>query len=440
MGKNLLRLLIIGLSLLHFSKTEAQVYVEYGDGAYAVDICNCGTASTPLNNEFVDPYTMAADPDGNVYYMDLDGIVQIEASTGNTNLIAVLPSDFLPVSMVYGADGLIYTSAPGLNGSVNETLIVVDPATGTFTILGELPAGFVLEGDLFFYQGQLYGLAVDANANSVMLQIPIGNPAATVVVFNYPNLAGLIGGISVLFNGVETVFMLGFDPITNQNGLYQVNMSTGVATLFCPNFSGGDLAAPPDFEISCCANFAGNLSSLNLTTVCLNQDISLDHLGDEVLDADAALSFVLVADSNTTLPNDIVQISANPTFSFDAATMNLNQIYFVAPVAAPGSPGNPNWFAGCIDVGYFAPVQWVATPTVSFSVPQNDICAGECQDVAVTFTGSPPFNLTYNSPLGQQTQTFGTNSGILAICPPPGFLGVLTLEALRLEDANCLCE
>lgn len=121
MGKNLLRLLIIGLSLLHFSKTEAQVYVEYGDGAYAVDICNCGTASTPLNNEFVDPYTMAADPDGNVYYMDLDGIVQIEAATGNTNLIAVLPSDFLPVSMVYGADGLIYTSAPGLNGSVNET-------------------------------------------------------------------------------------------------------------------------------------------------------------------------------------------------------------------------------------------------------------------------------------------------------------------------------
>lgn len=50
--------------------------------------------------------------------------------------------------MVYGADGLIYTSA-SLNGSVNETLIAVNPITGTYTVLGELPAGFYFQGDLF---------------------------------------------------------------------------------------------------------------------------------------------------------------------------------------------------------------------------------------------------------------------------------------------------
>ncbi len=439
--KSYLGILAICLCTTQVSKLSAQVYIEYGDGAYPVDICGCEVGSTPLNNQFVDPYSMAADPDGNVYYMDLIGIVKIDAVTGNTNLVAVLPPDFLPICMVYGADGLIYTSA-SLNGSVNETLIVVNPITGTYTVLGELPAGFYFQGDLFFYQGQLYGLLSDINGLSVMMQIPIGNPGGATVVHTFPGLSGLVGGISVIYNGVESVFMLGYNEATGESALYQVDMMTGVVTVFCPGISGGDLAAPPNFEINCCENFAGNFQSLNLTTVCQNQSITLTHLGDEILTPGSALSFVLMADSTGILPDDILQISANPTFFFDPATMVLNQVYFVAPLAAPGSPGNPNWSTGCIDVGFFASVQWVPTPTVNFSVSNPEVCEGDCLTFNVMFTGTPPFNLTYDIGGGPlQFQTFTDLTGTLEVCPPAGTLpGTVTLSAVSLIDANCVCD
>ncbi len=441
MKKTYWGILAICFCTTQVSKLGAQVYIEYGDGAYPVDICACEVSGTPLNNQFVDPYTMAADPAGNVYFMDLAGIVKIDAATGNTNLVAVLPTDFLPISMVYAANGLIYTAAP-LNGSPNGTLIAVNPISGTYTVLGELPAGFAFQGDLFFYQGQLYGLLSDYNGLSVMMQIPIGNPGGATVVHTFPSLTGLVGGISVIYNGVETVLMLGFNAATGESALYQVDMITGVATVFCAGMGGGDLAAPPNFEINCCQNFAGNFQNFNLFTACQNQNITLTHLGDEILTPSSALSFVLMADSTSALPNGIIQISANPSFIFDAATMVLNQIYFVAPVAAPGSPGNPDWSAGCSDVGFFAPVQWVATPTVNFSAANPEICAGDCLTFDVTLTGTPPFSLTYTAGSGSpQVQAFTTNAGTLEICPPAGTPpGQVTLAAVGLTDANCVCE
>jgi len=219
-------------------------------------------------------------------------------------------------------------------------------------------------------------------------------------------------------------------------------MLTGIATVFCPGTAGGDLAAPPNFEINCCENFAGNLQDLNLTTACQNQVITLAHLDDEILTPGSALSFVLMADSTGILPDDILQISANPTFSFDPATMVLNQVYFVAPLAAPGSPGNPNWSAGCIDVGYFASVQWAPTPTVNFSVANTEVCAGDCLTFNVVLTGTPPFSLTYSSDVsGQETQVFTTNTGSIEICPPAGTSpGISELTAVGLTDANCVCD
>ena len=115
--------------------------------------------------------------------------------------------------------------------------------------------------------------------------------------------------------------------------------------------------------------------------------------------------------------------------------------YYVAAIAGNELPsGNVDLTDPCLDISNAIEVLWNPLPTVEFAVANPDVCQGECTDVAVTFTGSPPFNLTYNSPLGQQTQIFGTNSGVLSICPPVGFSGLLTVEAVSLTDANCVCE
>ncbi len=80
-------------------------------------------------------------------------------------------------------------------------------------------------------------------------------------------------------------------------------------------------------------------------------------------------------------------------------------------------------------------------PSVTFS-GTTDICAGSCQDITVTFTGTPPFNLTYTSPVtGPQSQIFNTITGTLQICPPAGTPpGALPVNALALTDLNCTCQ
>jgi hypothetical protein len=81
-------------------------------------------------------------------------------------------------------------------------------------------------------------------------------------------------------------------------------------------------------------------------------------------------------------------------------------------------------------------------PSVVFSVVNPAVCAGECLTFNVTFTGTPPFILTYESPVsGEQTQTFITNTGTLQICPPAGTPpGMATLSTLIVSDEYCECD
>jgi hypothetical protein len=82
-----------------------------------------------------------------------------------------------------------------------------------------------------------------------------------------------------------------------------------------------------------------------------------------------------------------------------------------------------------------------AAPTVAFSASNTQVCAGGCLTLNLTFTGTAPFNLTYSSITGgQQAQTFASSTGTLQICPPAGTpAGDVTISAISLSDANCLC-
>lgn len=168
--------------------------------------------------------------------------------------------------------------------------------------------------------------------------------------------------------------------------------------------------------------------------------VTVPFTGGQILDADDILRYILFEDLSDPAGSILAQ-SAAAVIGFDENTMVIGQTYYLGSIAGNNLNGLVALDDPCLDLSDdFAQVTWLGLPTVSFSIAQNDICAGECQDVAVTFTGSVPFNLTYNSPLGQQTQIFGTNSGVVSICPPAGFLGLLTVEAISLTDANCICE
>lgn len=419
----------------------AQLYVELEGGTVSFDLCTCALGAIIDSTQ---TSSLAAGPNGDPYYLVNNEIYQFDVSSGTQILLDTLTSDGVSVSMVYGPNNTIYIAGLGYGGAQGEVLFSYNTVTGALINLGEMPPDFFLQGDLFFFNGQLYGLmSLPGLGESVVVQIPINNPAGASIVQNFPSLVGMVGAMSLVYNGVQTVFVTATEIPSGAYGVYQIDIGTGAFELLCPDFAGGDLGAPLNYPVAaCCQNFAGNFQELDLQTACDPLTITFAHLGDEILSPGSALSFVLVADSMAALPGGVIQISANPTFSFNPATMTLGQTYFVAALAAPGGAGSPNWPEGCRDLSFFAPVQWLATPTVSFSVDNPAVCVGDCVLVGTNFTGTPPFNLTYFNPfIGTLTQTFTSNSSTIQVCPPAGTgVGSAVLQALSLSDANCLCE
>lgn len=86
------------------------------------------------------------------------------------------------------------------------------------------------------------------------------------------------------------------------------------------------------------------------------------------------------------------------------------------------------------------------TPTISFSTTDPDLCAGGCQTITATLTGTPPFTLSYNlvasngasSPF---THTFNSLMETFQACAPANAPpGPIQLLATELQDGHCTCE
>jgi hypothetical protein len=432
--------------LFFFAFLEKTTGQFFGDTNIAdtapIDLCNCTVGSTVPNQGFGGS-SLAVAPNGNTYSTIDSDVYYHDFATGQNVFVTTMPAE--PVGLVYGADGLLYATISTATPGVPDQLITINPATGVVTILGNMPLPWSMVGDIFFYGGQLYGWFYDFPNGAVtfLVEINVTNPLASTIVYSTTEWGALIAASTVILNGVETVLVNAININTFEEGIYIFDMNTGEFTVLCPNLTMGDSGASPGYVVpSCCANDAGNFQNLNLVQTCGTQNITLTHLGDEILNPDAALSFILTADSTADLPSEIIQISASPTFNFDPATMDFGTTYFVAAVAAPGTAGNPDWLSDCIDLSFWAKVRWNELPTVSFSLQNPALCPGGCIEFLVDFTGTPPFGLGYENPFtgALQNQVFLNPTGDILLCSPIATsLGTYVLQAVSLSDANCVC-
>ena len=158
------------------------------------------------------------------------------------------------------------------------------------------------------------------------------------------------------------------------------------------------------------------------------------------LDNNDLLQYILFSDLNDTL-GSIISTSNTPSFLFTPATMQLGTSYYIAAIAGNNVGGNVDLTDNCLDISNAIEVIWIPYPSVTFSVSDPDVCAGNCTDVTATFTGTPPFTLSYTTSGNPPTNvSFTGNTGIFQVCvdadAPPGNL---VLQATNLIDANCTC-
>jgi hypothetical protein len=419
-----------------FSKIQAQIYLEAIGGIKELNLCTCDvTDVAPIGSAGI-----AASQNQNPVYLDGDQVFSYNIITGNSTLLGNVIGG--SNNLVVAENGLIYMVGITASGT-GSFLGVLNPITGVFTNLGDLPIDIFSGGDLFFYNGVLYLLG-GSQIDGGIYEIPIANPAATFLLFDNPTLG--IGAVSFYVGGIQKVFV----SVSNGNtdDIFEFNMTTGAITLVCPTIQSiFDMGTWSGLQFNgCCNNDAGHFQTLSLIQACADESITLNHLGDEVLDPNAALSFVLVTDSTATLPTGILQISATPTFNFNASTMTVNTVYFVAAVAAPGTAGSPDWSSNCIDLSYFVKIKWNALPTFEVTSFPSAVCSNGCAEVSLVFSGNFPINLSWSMNVGTQNLTgvFSADmpNEVLPICPPAGQnfpIGSLDLQFLSISDGNCAC-
>ena len=428
-------ILILLILILVSNKITAQLYVETVGGVFPLNICNCAFGAPVLT---VGTSAISVASDVGLYYLVNEELLELNLLTGTSTVVApvVTPSN----SMVTATNGIVYVLGVNPLTGTNGLLTSINPITGVVTTIGALPNGYLPSGDLFFYNGNLYA-TIEFNGINAIAQIPILNPAATTIIFNTPNMFGFQGAASLFVNGVETVYVAAYDISTNTEGIFQLNMVTGMPTLVCPATQVFDMGSLTGSSFAgCCTNFAGTFAQTSLVTACQNQPINLTHNNDQHLANGSSLTFILSTNSNTTLPSGVIQISNAPSFSFNPATMTINTTYYVAAVAAPLINGVPDWNNSCLDISAFVPVQWQPVPSVSFTVSNPLLCAGTCQTIVANFVGTPPFNLSYSTPNGTISQVFSNNTGTFQVCAPVGSsTASFLVQALSLTDAFCTC-
>jgi subtilisin-like proprotein convertase family protein len=85
-------------------------------------------------------------------------------------------------------------------------------------------------------------------------------------------------------------------------------------------------------------------------------------------------------------------------------------------------------------------------PTVAFTAGNTAVCASGCLNLTATFTGSPPFLLTYSTTDSNGTllsfgETFNSFSQQFEVCvPADAGVGGFVVAAVLLSDSFCTCQ
>jgi hypothetical protein len=387
-------------------------------------------------------------PNGNIVITGQNTIYQFNPP--NPNPIVTLNTSGITFTGggVIAPNGNVYFSTfTPANGLSN--LHEYNPTTNTFVLVGSFPASSSIGmTEIFYWNGVLYSFGMDNNA-SFLAEITVGNPLTANVIHTYPQI--LCGShTAVISSGPNAgIYTQNLDFDCDGNVLLDFDIPSNSTTVVCqgpPEIPGvygmGEipLGFPPPPSNCSCTTDAGTLPQAGPFNICTNSAFTFSPPTGTVLDANDLLRYLLFSNANDTL-GSIIATSATPSFAFNPATMQTGVTYYAAAIAGNNLNGNVNLNDLCLDISNAVEVVWHPLPTVAFSAANTNICAGECRTVTATFTGTPPFNLTYTTPTGTVTQVFTGNTGSFQVCAPAGAAaGALGVQATNLTDAWCTCQ
>jgi hypothetical protein len=328
-------------------------------------------------------------------------------------------------------DGTIYVT---LYTTTMSYLATFNQTTNEFTIIGELPIGFM---DEFFYaNGQLYGIRYPD-----VYQIDLTNPSASFIVQN----------VSPYFGSAATSTPNGTVYTAEYGSLDKYNVTTNTFTNVCmdlpPYFTSpynidALTVLPPGVpEPPCaCITKAGNpLSPAYLG--CAPNSINAAFSAPST-DPNDVVRYILYDDVKNPL-GSILFTQTSSVFPF-VPPLVTGKTYYIRQVVANGLNGSFDPNDPCLKLSPPAQVLWREKPTLVSLAANTDICTNSCTDATIVLNGSPSFTFTWQlrqngTTIASGTETTPNASSTFQVClPANATAGSNTqLVVCTITDAFC---
>lgn len=433
--------------LLSFSKSgSGGAPMEIG--SFNLATCSYTTIMTDIDTWFSD-FLLASD---STWYLvgcvgSTSALYTVDPLTSNTTLLTILGS--------FCSGGTILELGPDtLVVAINDTWYLYYPSSNSITPLGVHDLnGFT---ELFVFGGNLYCVGNFGGPNG-LYQIDL-LPVFTATLLHSPPTN--VGFATSTCGNVFSIREFSTEPT-----FYEYNMATNTYNVLCYdveqyipqmswtsqnaiNISTAPDPANPTGPLCDCTTESGTFAGTGLLEACEGQPIALPHNGDQTLDADDILVFVLTEANGSfgifqnNYPNGVLHQYTEPTATFLPGITEYGQFYYIWAIAGNDLGGSVDFFDICREISLPRIIRWRQAPTVLLTLQPG--CPSGCQQVGVAFTGTPPFNLTYtvttNGAPQAFTQTFNTTTGSMEVCPPAGYEGPMQVAAVSITDASCTCE
>lgn len=319
-------------------------------------------------------------------------------------------------------------------------LYTLDLTSYQVTFIGDWAPGMPSRHGLYSLYGNLYSTNLSNLGGRPIWQVNIADPSASVFVQNMPNGTPQPRGVGSL----DSLMYFASAPVPSTLWIY--NQATNTVTQSCPYgmsgaFWGVSVLPAASAPIKCpCITSAGAIPGGPIN-ICDSSNAVVNSAVGVVLQNNDILRYFLITDPLDII-NSILAVSITPSFPFNPNSMSLNTTYYVVAGAGDNLNGNIDFDDPCLSFSNLIPVTWRSRPTVAFEIAGSpDICAGDCVNIDVIFTGTPSFTLTYTSPNGgSATQTFTSNTGMFEVCVPANAPnGGVAIQATALTDAFCTC-
>jgi len=188
-----------------------------------------------------------------------------------------------------------------------------------------------------------------------------------------------------------------------------------------------------------------------LVTLCGEKPFAVPHTGDQKLEPNDHLRFVLLSNPKKMWTSVLAQTDT-AFFPFMPGVTQFDSIYYVVAIAGDslGSADSANVADPCYSVSKRAAVRWVQKPTVWQTEPETTVCRAGCVNLGFEMTGTPPFDfevLVVQGGVARWSQIVSSadKQVVVEVCPRDfgapgaGTGGPLEVVVTGLRDKNCGC-